>query len=57
MCANFGIVPARQRNALAHRAGVTRMAAAGDICRIDQGHDAFVITHLPGAKAFAHIAV
>ena len=57
MCANFGIVLARQRNSLAHRAGITCMAAAGDICGIDQGHDAFVVTHFPWAKAFAHIAV
>src|ERR1043166_814259 len=47
----------RQLNRAAHDIGVAGMKAAGDVDRGRKLNHRGIVTHLPGAKAFAEIAV
>src|SRR5438552_9367477 len=46
-----------ERDGLADGGRIAAVEAAGDVRRADERHDAGVVAHLPGAVAFAHVAV
>ena len=57
MGADLDIVLLREPHGPRHHRGIGGMKTAGDIGDGDMGHQAFVVTHLVQAEAFAHVAI